>query len=184
MATDPHAAPPAPVGLAPGARLGAVVSSYHAELTGAMLASAARELAAAGLGPDALVRIDAPGAFELPLIARRLALREDLDAVLCFGLVLKGETSHDRYIAAAVADALQQVALQADKPVLFGVLTCDTLEQARARALPADQGGTHDKGREVARAAVAALAALERAAGAGLERRPAGFHVAPPQEPR
>jgi 6,7-dimethyl-8-ribityllumazine synthase len=178
MATDPRATPADAARLRAGARLGAVVSSYHAELTGAMLASAARELAAAGLDEGALVQVDAPGAFELPLIARRLALRDDLDAVLCFGLVLKGETSHDRYIADAVAHGLQRVALETDKPVLFGVLTCDTLEQARARALPADQGGSHDKGREVARAAVAALAALERAAEEGLERHPAGFRPA------
>jgi 6,7-dimethyl-8-ribityllumazine synthase len=175
MATDPRAAPPDAAVLRAGARLGAAVSGYHAELTGAMLASATRELAAAGLAEGALVHVDVPGAFELPLIARRLALRDDLDAVLCFGLVLKGETSHDRYIADAVAHALQRVALETDKPVLFGVLTCDTLEQARARALPADQGGTHDKGREVARAAVAALAALERAGEVGLQRRTAGF---------
>jgi len=175
MATDPHADAPAER-LAPGTRLGAVVSGYHAELTQAMFASAARELARSGLAESDLVRVDAPGAFELPLIARRLALRDDVDAVLCLGLVLRGETRHDRYIAAAVADALQQVALQTDKPVLFGVLTCETLEQARARALPAEDGGTHDKGREVARAAVAALAALERASTLGRELHPAGFH--------
>lgn len=178
MATDPRATPADAPRLREGARLGAVVSSYHAELTGAMLDSAARELAAAGLAADALVRVDAPGAFELPLVARRLALRDDLDAVLCFGLVLKGETSHDRYIADAVAHGLQRVALETDKPVLFGVLTCDTLEQARARALPAEQGGTHDKGREVARAAVAALAALEQARAGHLRRVPAGFRLA------
>jgi 6,7-dimethyl-8-ribityllumazine synthase len=178
MATDPRAAPSDAARLRADARLGAVVSGYHAELTEAMLASAARELAAAGLAEGALVRVDAPGAFELPLIARRLALRDDIDAVLCFGLVLKGETSHDRYIADAVAHGLQRVALETDKPVLFGVLTCDTLEQARARALPVGQGGTHDKGREVARAAVATLAALERAGEEGLERRAAGFRPA------
>ena len=72
--------------------------------------------------------------------------------------------------ADAVAHGLQRVALETDKPVLFGVLTCDTLEQARARALPADQGGSHDKGREVARAAVAALAALERAVAKGYSK--------------
>ena len=184
MATDPHAATPAPFRLAPGARLGAVVSSYHLELTQAMFESAARELSEAGLASDDLVRVDAPGAFELPLVARRLALRDDLDAVLCLGLVLKGETSHDRYIAAAVADALQRVALETDKPILFGVLTCDTLEQARARALPAEEGGAHDKGREVARAALATLSALQRAAEQGRERRAAGFRPARSEEAR
>ena len=174
MAQDPARVPDAP--LPPGARVGVVASSYHAELVDGMVRSAEATLRAAGLAADGLVRVDAPGAFELPLIARRLALRDDLACVLCFGLVLKGETSHDRYIADAVAHALQRVALDTDKPVLFGVLTCDSLEQARARALPAEQGGTLDKGREVARAALGALAALEAAAAAGRPAaRRAGF---------
>lgn len=147
-------------------RLGAVVSTYHAELTRAMLASARRTLLAAGLRAESLVVLEVGGAFELPLVARRLAVREDIDAVLCFGLVLKGETSHDVYIAQSVAAGLQQAALEADKPVLFGVLTCDTLDQARQRAT-----GSHDKGAEVARAALAAVAAMDAAPVVG---RPAG----------
>ena len=174
MAQHPEAEPPPPGRLRAGARLAAVVSSYHPDLTEAMYGSAQRELERAGL-EGALLRVDAPGAFELPLIARRLGLRDDIDAVLCLGLVLKGETPHDRYIADAVAHGLQRVALDVDKPILFGVLTCDTLEQARARALPAQDGGGHDKGREVARAAIGALAALERARDEGRALRPAGF---------
>ena len=177
MAQDPHPAPAPPGRLPPGARVGVVVSRYHAEICDAMLRSAARELEAAGVASGDLVRVHAPGAFELPLVARRLALRDDVDAVLCFGLVLKGETSHDRYIAEAVAHGLQRVALDSDKPILFGVLTCDTLEQARARALPADEGGAIDKGREVARAAVGALEALGHATSEGLDLQPAGFRV-------
>jgi 6,7-dimethyl-8-ribityllumazine synthase len=176
MAKDPEHAASVSQPLPRGTRMGAVVSGYHAELTGAMFDSAARELRSAGLDAADLLRVDVPGAFELPLVARRLALRDDLACVLCFGLVLKGETDHDRYIADAVAHALQRVALDSDKPVLFGVLTCETLEQARARALPASQGGTLDKGREVARAALGALAALGAAATAGLgPHRRAGF---------
>lgn len=174
MAQVPARVPDAP--LVPGTRIGVVASGYHAELVDAMVRSAARTLAEAGLADGDLVRVEAPGAFELPLIARRLALRDDLACVLCFGLVLKGETDHDRYIADSVAHALQRVALDTDKPVLFGVLTCDTLEQARARALPPSEGGTLDKGREVARAALGALAALTAAAATGLApRRRAGF---------
>ena len=95
-------------------------------------------------------------------MARKLARRDDLDAVLCFGLVLKGETEHDRYISSAVADALMHIGLECDKPVLFGVLTCSTLEQAQARARRADEGGL-DKGHEVARAALEVLEALDAA---------------------
>jgi 6,7-dimethyl-8-ribityllumazine synthase len=161
--------------LRPGARIGAVVSTFHAELTGAMLASARRELVAAGLAEEDLLVLEVAGSFELPLVARRLAVRDDVDAVLCLGLVLKGETPHDVYIAHAASRGILQASLETDKPVLFGVLTCDTLEQARARALPPEEGGTHDKGAEVARAAIAALAAMEAAASIGLEREAVGF---------
>jgi len=162
MAIDPKFDPTTPL-LRPGARIAAVVSQYHGELTSAMLRSARRELEAAGLTPEDLVVVDAPGAFELPIIASELARREDVDAVLCFGLVLKGETEHDRHIARAVAHGLTEIGLRQRKPVLFGVLTCNTLAQARARALAPEDGGTFDKGREVARAALGALLALDLA---------------------
>ncbi len=183
MAQAPDPSPRPLARLEPGTRLGAVVSGYHAELCEAMFGSAARELERLGLPRADLVRADAPGAFELPLIARRLALRDDLQAVLCFALVLKGETVHDRHIAGAVAQALQAVALETDKPVLFGVLTCDTLEQARERVLAAEQGGRHDKGREVARAALSALESLRAASSAGRESHPVGFRPASAARP-
>ena len=145
-----------------GARIACVVSTYHLELVGGMAASARDTLVAAGLDEDRFLSIQAPGTYELPIIAQRLARRSDIDAVLAFGLVLKGETEHDRYIASAVSDALMRIGLETDTPCLFGVLTCGTLEQAQARAKRAADGGL-DKGHEVARAAVEVLAALERA---------------------
>jgi len=148
-----------------GVRVGAVVSLFHEELTGAMLASARRELVLAGMAEDSMRVVWVPGAFELPLVARRLARRADMDAVLCFGLVLKGETTHDQYVATAAAQGILQAGMETDKPVLFGVLTCDNMEQAQSRALPPDQGGVEDKGREVARAAVDVLAALDEVDG-------------------
>ena len=149
--------------LRPGARLAAVVSEYHSELTEAMLTSARRELVSAGLGEGDLLVVRVPGAFELALVARRLARRPDVEAVLCLGLVLTGETTHDRYVAQGAARGIAQASLETDKPILFGVLTCQTIEQARARALPAQEGGKHDKGREVARAAIDVLSALDEA---------------------
>lgn len=147
------------------------MSTYHHDLTGAMLDSARAELTAAGLAREDLLVVEVPGAFEIPLVARQLGMRDDIAAVMCFGLVLKGETSHDHHIASAVSHALQTVALECNAPILFGVLTCNTLEQARARALP----GGHDKGREVARAAIGALAAMSAALEVGTHRRRAGF---------
>jgi 6,7-dimethyl-8-ribityllumazine synthase len=174
MASERDEAPPRERARS-GVRVGCVVSSFHLELTEAMLASARRELVASGVAPSDILVVRVPGAFELPLLARRLAIRDDVDCVLALGLVLKGETSHDEHIARTAAAGIGQVGLETDKPVLFGVLTCATLAQARARALPPEEGGTHDKGREVARAALAALRALEEARSVGLAARPMGF---------
>lgn len=145
----------------PGMRVAAVVSAFHEDLTGAMLESARRELVASGMAADDLKVVWVPGAFELPLLARRLARRADVDAVLAIGLVLRGETSHDQWVAQGATMGLVQASLDADKPILFGVLTCASLEQARARALPPEAGGREDKGREIARACVRVLAALD-----------------------
>jgi 6,7-dimethyl-8-ribityllumazine synthase len=157
MSADPKTSSEDHPRLAPGTRVGAVVSGYHAEITGWMAESARRELVAAGLAEESYVLVPAPGAFELPFLARELARRADIDAVLCFGLVLKGETDHDRYIADATAHGLVQASFETSTPIHFGVLTCTTLDQAVARARPSSEGGTLDKGREVARAAIRTL---------------------------
>lgn len=158
MSQDTHS-DSVPLRLRPGTRVACVVSSYHPEITGAMATSARATLEEAGLAPTGWREIEAPGTFELPILAQRLARRRAVDAVLCFGLVLKGETEHDRYIAQAVAEGLMRVSLDEGKPVLFGVLTCSTLEQAQRRARTLSEDGL-DKGREVARAACRALASL------------------------
>ena len=75
-----------------------------------------------------------PGAWEIPLAAKRLAARKDVDAVVCLGAVIRGSTPHFDYVAAEVAKGVAQVSLAADKPVVFGVLTTDTIEQAVERA--------------------------------------------------
>ena len=148
-----------------GTRIATVVSAYHTDITGEMSASARDTLLAAGVAEPDLLEIQAPGAFELPIVALRLARRADVHAVLCFGLVLRGETPHDRYISAAVADGLMKAGLDTNTPILFGVLTCENLEQAHVRARRAADGGL-DKGREVARAAVEVLRSLREASGA------------------
>lgn len=145
-----------------------------------MAASALRTLLDHGLEERDFIDVRVPGAFELPLVARRLAVRDDVDAVLCFGLVLRGETTHDRYVAGAAMQGILQASFETDKPILFGVLTCDSLEQARARALPAAEGGKHDKGREVALAAIDTLDAMRAAAQRGQRDERLGF-AAPPR---
>ncbi|MFT7677965.1 MAG: 6,7-dimethyl-8-ribityllumazine synthase [Planctomycetota bacterium] len=148
-----------------GARFAFVVSEYHRDLCGAMLDSARGILSQAGVAEDDLEVAWVPGAFELPLVARRFARRRDIQAVMCFGLVLTGETSHDRYVSYGATEGLLRASFETDTPVLFGVLTCQTLEQARARALPVSAGGEQDKGATIARAALGVLHALEVADG-------------------
>jgi len=162
MASDPGMAQRERV-QRPGARIAFVVSTFHSDLTSAMLESAKGELAASGVDEADILVTWVPGSFELPLVARRFARRGDVDGVICIGLVLKGQTTHDVYVAHGATQGIQQVMLETDKPVLFGVLTCNTLEQARARALPVDQGGEHDKGRELAAGVLRTLAALDEA---------------------
>jgi len=132
------------------ARIGVVVSRYHGAITDVMLASALAELRSAGILEVRMA--PAPGVFEIPLIARELARRKDIDAVLCFGLVLRGETTHDHWVAHGAVTGLVQASLETGKPLALGILTCAKLSQAKARAKP--------KGREVARAALDALEAL------------------------
>ena len=153
-----------------GTRLVALVSSYHGDLCRKMLGSARRTLQACGLGDRNLRSIEVPGAYELPIVARRLAARDDVDGVLCFGLVLRGSTDHDRYISNAVATRLMDASFETDTPILFGVLTPNTVEQAEERARLVTEGGL-DKGREVALAAVRVLNALD-AADSGFDALP------------
>jgi 6,7-dimethyl-8-ribityllumazine synthase len=145
----------------PDSQIGIVVSRFHEELTGAMKDSAIRELVACGVEEDAIHILWVPGAFELPIVAMKMADDLEVDAILCFGLVLKGETEHDHWVAHGAVDGIMRASLETGVPMHLGVLTCATLEQARARALPPERGGREDKGREVARAAIETLIAMD-----------------------
>ncbi|MEZ6021186.1 MAG: 6,7-dimethyl-8-ribityllumazine synthase [Planctomycetota bacterium] len=142
-------------------RVTALVSTYHLELCSAMAASPARSSSPGRHGARGLTELPAPGAFELPILARAAARRDDgLCAVL-------RPRAHRRNLARPLGQHGRHPGHPAgepetDKPVLFGVLTCQTLEQARMRALPPSAGGKQDKGREVARAALLALDTLDR----------------------
>jgi len=144
-----------------GVRVALVRSSFHSDLTKAMAASARSALFEAGVSEGDILEAEVPGSFELPLVARRFARRGDIAGVLCFGVVIKGETTHDHHVATGATQGIQQVMLETDKPVLLGVLTTNDLEQARARALPPQEGGVHDKGRECALALVQLLNTLD-----------------------
>jgi len=132
---------------AEGLTLGIVATTWHAEITEALLARAVVAARACGVAEPTVVR--APGAVELPVVAQ--ALTERHDAVVALGVVIRGGTPHFGYVCDAVTAGLTRVALDAGKPVGNGVLTCDTEEQARDRAgLP---GSAEDKGWEATVAA-------------------------------
>jgi 6,7-dimethyl-8-ribityllumazine synthase len=136
-----------------GLRVGLVVSRFNDAVTTRLRAGAMEALRLAGVLSHALEQLDVPGAFELPLAARTLALSGRVDAIVCLGCVIRGETPHFDYICTAVAHGLMDATLQTGVPVAFGVLTTDTPEQADARSQP----GPANKGFE------AACAALEMA---------------------
>ena len=100
--------------------------------------------------------IRVPGAFEIPLAAKRAAISKKYDAVVALGCVMRGETPHFEYISSAVSYALQQVALDANVPVGFGLLTVDTVQQAMDRS-----GESGNKGGEAAAAALAMIQVLK-----------------------
>ena len=155
---------------ATGLTLGIVATTWHAEITGALLDRAVAAAVASGIPRPTVVR--APGAVELPVVAQ--ALTERHDAVVALGVVIRGGTPHFEYVCDAVTAGLTRVALDAGTPVANGVLTCDTEEQARDRAgLP---GSAEDKGWEAAIAALATALTLRDV------RRPqhtTGFSVTP-----
>lgn len=138
-----------------GLRVGLVAASWHATVMAGLLAGARRALAEAGV--DQVVELTVPGTFELPVAAARLA-GTGVDAVVALGVVIRGGTPHFDYVCSAATSGLTDVSVRHGIPVGFGVLTCDTEQQAMDRSgLP---GSTQDKGHQAASAAVATAAAL------------------------
>jgi 6,7-dimethyl-8-ribityllumazine synthase len=143
------------------ARVAVVVARWNEPITRRLLDAAVVRLRSAGLAPEGLDVAWVPGSFELPLAADRLAATGRYAAVLCLGAIIKGETIHDRVIADAVAGGIEAAARTHGLPVIFGVLTCDTLAQALARAGGSEADGyAGNKGAECAAAAVEMIGLL------------------------
>ncbi len=145
----------------PPPRIAIVVSRFNDHVTEGLLDGARSALAEAGIGDDAVDLVRVPGAFEIPLAARRLASTGRFAAVVCLGCLIKGETMHFEYIASAVTDGIAAVAVDTGVPMGFGVLNALTDEQAVARA--AADGD--NKGREAALAAIEMVSVLRRIGG-------------------
>ena len=133
-----------------GARYAVVAGRFNEAITRRLLEGAQDAFVRHGADPEAVDVAWCPGAFEIPLVAKRLAQSGRYGAVVCLGAVIKGATAHFDYVSSGVASGCQQAALATGVPVLFGVLTVDTLEQAWERA------GTKagNKGAEAAAAAI------------------------------
>jgi 6,7-dimethyl-8-ribityllumazine synthase len=128
-------------------KIGIVVSDWNETITGALKEGALAFLHEAGIAKNRIFVQSVPGSFELPYGASTLLeLDCTIDAVICLGCIIQGETRHFEFISQAVANGIMRVSLDYDLPVIFGVLTCDTIEQAQERA-----GGKHgNKGVEAA----------------------------------
>ena len=133
-----------------GGRFAIVASCYNGRYVQALVRAARRELRHGGADSVEVVRV--PGAFEIPVVAAKLARERTppLSAILCLGVIFQGETSHARHIGDAVSHALAQLQLECRLPVIHGVYLFENQEQARIRCL----GRTHNRGLEVARTAL------------------------------
>ena len=139
-------------------RFAIVVSRFNEEITSGLLAGAREALRDAGVRDDDVAVFHVPGAFEIPLAAKRAAESGAFAAVICLGCLIKGDTMHFEYIAEAASHGIMQAGLDTGVPMAFGVLTTLTDAQAEQRAAP----GPGNKGREAAQAAIEMAALLPR----------------------
>lgn len=138
----------------PESKIGIVVSTYNSNITERLHIGAVDTLKQAGWNAERVTSLKVPGAWELPLGAKWLFESDQVVAVLALGAVIRGETSHDQHINRAVSHALMELMQTTGKPVGFGLLTCNSLEQAIHRA----GGNVGNKGCETAQAVLAMLA--------------------------
>ena len=142
-----------------GGRFVIVASQYNARYVDAMLRAARTEILRAG-GAVEIIRV--PGAYEIPVVAARVArpaaAKPSLSAILCLGVILRGSTTHAQHIGEAVSNALVQIQIQHEVPVIHEVLLLENEQQARARCL----GKTHNRGREAAQTALAMVQVLKQ----------------------
>lgn len=125
-------------------RFGIVVSKFNNLVTSRLLTSALETLKKGGATDQNIRVVKVPGAFEIPLIARQLAETHRYDAIICLGSVIRGETAHFDYICAETSRGIARAALDTGVPVIFGVLTTETVEQAVERAgAPERNRGVH-----------------------------------------
>lgn len=132
------------------AKIGVITADWNYKITHSMRDACIEELKKNGVLDHEIIRLSVPGTFELPTAAKMLLSNKKMDAVICIGCVIKGETRHDEYISHAVATGLMTLGVGSGKPVIFGVLTTENTAQAEDRS-----GGAHgNKGVEAAHTAI------------------------------
>lgn len=119
---------------AEGLRVAIVASRWNDFVVSRLIGGATDALERLGAASDAITIIRVPGSFELPMAAKRAAMSDEYDAIVCLGVVIRGETSHNEYIAAEVIKGIASVSLETNLPITLGVVTADNLEQAIDRA--------------------------------------------------
>jgi 6,7-dimethyl-8-ribityllumazine synthase len=134
------------------------VATFYEDLAERLMAGALEGFADGGVSPASVHTYEVPGAFELPFAAKVCADSERFAGLACLGGVIRGETDHYDFVCAEAARGIQQVQLATDVPCAFGVITCDTREQAEARA----GGGKRDQGRHAAHAVMRSALLMER----------------------
>ena len=133
-----------------GLRFGIVAARFNQQVTGKLLHACTGTLEGGGVAAKDIQVVRVPGAFEIPLVARTLAKSGRFDAVICLGAVIRGDTPHFEYISAEVSRGIGQAALDTDVPIIFGVLTTETVAQAVERADPKK----FNRGGEAAKSAI------------------------------
>lgn len=144
--------------LAQGSRFAIVVSRFNDLITSRLLEGALSTLARHGVDNETTQVVWVPGSFEIPIVAQKLARSGKFNAVICLGAVIQGETTHHDYINHQVAAGIMQGSLETGVPVVFGVLTCQSMEQAIDRA----GGKVGNKGTEATLAAIETLDVLKQ----------------------
>lgn len=117
-----------------GIKVGIVIGRFNEFITSKLLSGAMDALLRHGVEEQDIAQAWVPGAFEIPLVAKKMALCKKYDAVICLGAVIRGATPHFDYVAAEVSKGIAKVGLDSEVPVIFGVITADTIEQAIERA--------------------------------------------------
>lgn len=133
-----------------GLKIGIVASRFHRQITDRLLEGALTALKDARVSSRSTLLVSVPGAFELPISAKKLALEKKPDAIVCLGAVIQGETEHFTYVCKAAQEGIIAASLELVIPITFGVLTTQNWQQATARAQP----GPGNKGYQAARDAI------------------------------